>query len=155
MSGRFPNIKLGAAAAAAVVAKDNVPVLHTHTNAHIHKHGYTYTLNTLHSGGGGVLRTSGRINIITKYKSKASFITKCPGKHINYNHKAETPHKLPALPPLLIRMHKSCLASRRHRRRHRRCRRPRDQGQQRFFNGYGSVHTVAFYRRREFRDVSG
>lgn len=53
-------------------------------------------------------RTSGRINIITKYKSKASFITKCPGKHINYNHKAETPHKLPALLALLIRVHKSC-----------------------------------------------
>lgn len=33
-----------------------------------------------------------------------------PGKHINYNHKAETPHKLLALPPLLIRMHKSCRA---------------------------------------------
>lgn len=53
-----------------------------------------------------------------------------PGKHINYNHKAETPHKLPTLPPLLIRMHKSCRArgpsvARRHRRRRRRCRRRR------------------------------
>lgn len=69
---------------------------------------HTHTHTTATAAAEVCTRTSGRINIITKYKSKASFITKCPGKHINYNHKAETPHKLPALLALLIRVHKSC-----------------------------------------------